>query len=157
MFKLALIAVNEHCEEREEYLKDYITKKMASYSGVEVIDFSDLSIDGMIKLAKEEADRTIIVFDAVRGMNTRFAYAASKLYEEDIHPILLISNSDNEKADISSANTALAEIWSGEDPSLESWDLNFHNIYFSYNTMGIDTSANVETDNIDALMKLILL
>ena len=155
MFKIALIAVNEHCEKREKTLKEYLTRKMASYSGVEVIDFTNLSIDEMINLAKEEADRTIIVFDAERGMNTMFAYAARKLYQEDIHPTLLISNSDNENADISSANTSLAEIWSSEDPSLESWDLNFHNIYFSYTKMGIDTSAKVETDNIDAFLKLI--
>ena len=155
MFKIALIVVNENCEEKEENLKDYIANKVASYSGFEVLDFTNLSIDEMIELAKEEADKTIIVFDAERGMNTRFAYAARKLYEEDIHPILLISNSDNKNADISSANTSLAEIWSCEDPSLESWDLNFHNIYFSYNTMGIDTSAKVETNNIDVLMKLI--
>ena len=66
MFKIALIAVNEHCEKREECLKEYITKKIASYAGYEVIDFTDLSIDEMVELAKEEADRTIIVFDAVR-------------------------------------------------------------------------------------------
>lgn len=155
MFKIALIAVNEGCEEREECLRDYITKKIASYLGYEVIDFTDLSIDEMIELAKEEADRTIIVFDAERGMNTRFAYAASKLHEKDIHPILLISNSDKENVDVSSANTSLAEIWSCEDPSLESWDLYFHNLYFSYDTMGIDTSAKVESNNIDSLMKLI--
>ena len=155
MFKIALIAVNEHCEKREECLKEYITKKIASYAGYEVIDFTDLSIDEMVELAKEEADRTIIVFDAVRGMNLSFAYAARKLYEKEIHPILLISNSDKENADISSANTSLAEIWSSEDPSLESWDLYFHNLYFSYNTMGIDTVAKVESDNIDNLIKFI--
>lgn len=155
MFRIALIAVNERCEKREARLRNYITKKVASYSGYEVIDFQNLSVDQMIQLAKEEADRTVIVFDAERGMNTRFSYAASKLYEADIHPILLISNSDHKNADISSANTALAEIWSLEDPTLESWDLNFHNLYFSYRTMGIDTTATVETDNIDAFMNLI--
>lgn len=153
--KIALIAVNEHCEEREDRLKEYIARKMATHLGFEVINFADLTIDAMVNKAKEEADRTVIVFDAVRGMNTKFSYAATKLFENDIHPILLISNSDNENADVSSANTSLAEIWSFEDPSLESWDLNFHNIYFSYETMGIDTTPEVENDNIDALIKLI--
>ena len=156
MFKLAFNAVNEGCEKREKQLKNYIKKQAASYSGVKVINFADLSIDDMIKSAKANADRTIIVFDAERGMNIRFSYAASKLHEAGIHPILLISNSDNENADLYEANTALAEIWSLEDPSLESWDLNFHNMYFSYSTMGIDTSPNVKTDNIDVLMKFIL-
>jgi len=155
MIKIALIAVNEHCENREEHLINYITKMTSSFD-IQVIDFTNKSIDDMIKLAKAKADRTIIVFDAIRGMNASFAYAARKLYEEHIHPILLISNSDSENADISSANTSLAEIWCLEDPSLESWDLNFHNIYFSYNKMGIDTSEKVETDNIDALIKIIL-
>ena len=156
MFKIALIAVNEDCENRETYLRDYLTGKIALYSECEVLDFSNLSIDEMVELAKKEADKTIIVFDAVRGMNTLFAYTARKLYEADLRPILLISNSDSKNADIASANTSLAEIWSLEDPSLESWDLYFHNMYFSYNTMGIDTTAEVETDNIDALMHFIL-
>lgn len=155
MNRIALIAVNEHCEKNENWLTDYITKKVATHQGFEVINFANLTIDEMVNKTKKEADRTVIVFDAVRGMNSRFSYAATKLYENDIHPILLISNSDKQKADISSANTALAEIWSLKDPSLESWDLNFHNIYFSYETKGIDTSPNVETDNIDALIKLI--
>lgn len=156
MIKVALFAVNEDCEEREERLRDYITKKAAADYGDDVIVFSDCSIDRMVRLAKEEADRTIIVFDAVRGMNASFAYAARKLYAEDIRPILLISNSDQTDADISSADIALAEIWSSEDPSLESWDLYFHNLYFSYDKMGIDTSAKAETDDIDVLMKAIL-
>ena len=155
MNKIAVIAVNEHCEEREDRLKEYIAQKMVTHLDFEVINFADLAIDEMVNKAKEEADRTIIVFDAVRGMNTRFSYAATKLFENEIHPILLISNSDNKNADISSANTSLAEIWSFEDPSLESWDLNFHNLYFSYETMGIDTSPEVKNDNIDALIKLI--
>lgn len=155
MNRIALIAVNEHCEKNENWLTDYIAKKMVTHQGFEVINFDNLTIDEMVNKAKKEADRTVIVFDAVRGMNSKFSYAATKLYESDIHPILLISNSDKQKADISSANTALAEIWSFKDPSLESWDLNFHNIYFSYETKGIDTSPKVETDNIDALIKLI--
>lgn len=156
MFKLALIAVNENCGKREAKLRKCITRKVAAYPGFGVIDFADLSIDGMIRLTKEEADRTILVFDAEKGMNPPFSYAASKLYEEGIRPILLISNSDHENADIPAADISLAEIWSCEDPSLESWDLYFHNLYFSYNTMGIDTTAKVETDNIDALMRFIL-
>lgn len=155
MFKIALIAVNDDCEKKEESLKNDLTNKIASYSGFEVIDFNHLSLDEMIILAKKEADKTIIVYDALRGMNTRFAYAARKLFEENIHPILLISNSDHKNADISSANTSLAQIWRNEDPSLENWELNFHNLYFSYDTMGIDTFAEVETNHIDALMKLI--
>lgn len=155
MFKIALFAVNDCCEIRERSLKAYITKEMASYLGFEVMDFTGLSHDEMVDLAKEEADRTIIVFDAVRGMNLGFSHAASKLHGAGIHPILLISNSDHQNADISQADTSLAEIWSLEDPTLESWDLNFHKLYFSYDKMGIDTTAKVETNNIEALMKFI--
>lgn len=146
MFKVAIIAVNEGCEEREKWLQSYLAEKLAIHKEVELMNFSNLSVDKMIQQA-QEADRTIIVFDAVRGMNSMFAHAATELYRNNIKPILLIANC--EFAD-ETAEKSLVNIWSHE-ANFESWQLKHKTLYFSYEKKVINLVQSTKNEKLDVL------
>lgn len=142
MRTIALIAVNANSHEREEALKEFVHKQLAEHD-IAVLNFETHHISEMVKEAKEEADMTFIVFDAVEGMNPTFSHAATEMYKIGLKPILIVSNVDAEGADVEYAKNALAEIWSMENPELETWDLDFNNLYFSYEKMGFDTVPEI--------------
>lgn len=154
MKTIALIAVNAKCHEREEILKDFVQRHLAE-NGIEVLNFKDHQISEMVKKARE-ADKTFIVFDAKEGMNPTFSYAATELYKQNVKPVLIISNVDAKDANVEYAKNALAEIWAMENPELETWDLNFDNLYFSYEKMGFDTVPEVTNEGIKVLIDTII-
>lgn len=155
MKTIALIAVNANCHEREENLKDFVQRQLAE-NGIEVLKFKDHQISEMVKKARDEADKTFIVFDAKEGMNPTFSYAATELYKQNLKPILIVSNVDAEGANVEYAKNALAEIWAMENPELETWNLNFDNLYFSYEKMGFDTVPEVTNEGIEVLIDTIV-
>lgn len=154
MKTIALIAVNEDCYEREKIMKDFVQKQLAK-NHINVLKFNTHQISEMVKEAKKEADKTFIVFDAKEGRNATFSYAAAELYKQNLKPVLIVSNSDAEDANVEYAKNALAEIWSMKNPELETWDLDFDNIYFSYEKMGFDTMPEVTETGIQALIDAI--
>lgn len=158
MYKVALLAFNEGCEEQEKWLQSYLAEKFAIHKEVDLLILQDVVIDKVIDQVEKEADRTILVFDAVRGMNSMFAEIASKLCRIGIKPILLITNSDNELADIKSADNALSEIWSHENQKLETWQLKQETLYFSYEKQAIDNVPEIKENkfNLNFLVNLIV-
>lgn len=151
--KIALLAVNANCHEREEVLKEFVSRQLAEF-GIETLSFRTHFIPGMVEQAKE-ADITCIVFDAKEGPNPTFSCAATELYRQGIKPILIVSNVDDEEADVDYAKNALAEIWVMENPELETWDLDFDNLYFSYKKMAFDIEPDMEDASISPLVDTI--
>lgn len=155
MRTIALIAVNANSQEREKKLKEFVHKQLAEHD-IKVLNFENHHISDMVKEAKEKAEKTFIVFDAKEGMNPTFSYAATELYEQGVKPSLIISNVDAEDADVEHAKNALAEIWAIENPELESWDLNFDSLYFSYTKMGFNTEPEIAEAGVDVLINTIV-
>lgn len=151
--KIAIIAVNPESAKLESKLRGFLSKELKDYD-MQVIRFHSQDIEDMVKEAKDRADLTIIVFDAEEGMNIRFTTAARELYYNDINPILLITNCDPENENmINSANTSLGEIWLMENPGLDPYELNFHNLFFSYKKMTVDYFPETEESGIKILIK----
>ena len=151
--KIAIIAVNPESESSEEKLKNFLSKELKKYD-MQMLELHSQDIEGMVEESKEKADVTIIVFDAEEGMNICFAEAGRELYYNDIDPILLITNCDPENENmIDSANASLGEIWLMENPGLDPYEMNFHNLFFSYEKMAVDYFPEVEERGITILIK----
>ena len=151
--KIALIAVNANCHEQEEVLKNFVSNQLAEF-GIETLKFKTHYIPEMVKEAKE-ADKTFIVFDAKEGSNPTFSTAALELYKQNIKPCLIVSNIDDENVNMDYAKNALAEEWVMENPKLETWDLDFNNLYFSYKKMGFDITPEMDDVGIKPLVDII--
>lgn len=151
--KIAVIAVNANCHGQEEVLKNFVSKQLAEF-GIKTLEFKTHYIPEMVKEAKE-ADKTFIVFDAKEGANPNFSVAAVELYKQNIKPFLIVSNADDENANMDYAKNALAEEWVMENPELETWDLDFNNLYFSYKKMGFDIMPEMDDAGIKPLVDVI--
>ena len=155
MRTIALIAVNADSQEHEKNLKEFVHKQLAEHD-IKVLNFESHHISDMGKEAKEKAEKTFIVFDAKEGMNPTFAFAAAELCKQNVKPTLIISNIDAEDADVEHAKNALAEIWAIENPELETWDLNFDKLYFSYDKMGFHTEPEIAETGVEVLIDTIV-
>ena len=68
--------------------------------------------------------------------------------------ILLITNCDPEdEYMINRANASLGEIWLMENPELQPYEINFNNLFFSYDKMSVDYLPEVEENGIGILVK----
>ena len=144
--EIEIIAKNG--EKREEKLKEFLKKELLEY-GIQTLDSND------IQEALEKADKIVLVFDAKEEMSPEFAETARVLYKHNVHPILLITNSDVEGADIAQAKTAMGEVWTMENPALSSEELFFSTFYFSYEKMMLDTVEEVKENSIGVLVRTI--
>ena len=145
---MEIAIITKSGEKREEKLKEFLKEELLEY-GIQTIDANT------VQEALEEADQIIIAFDAKLGMNPEFAETARVLYKHNVHPILLITNSDVEGADNAQAKMAMGEIWTMENPDLSSEELFFSTFYFSYEKMMLDTVEEVKEDSIEVLVKII--
>jgi len=151
--KIAVIAVNPNCERRESKLRGFLSRELRLYD-MQMIRFHSDDISDMIEEAKKKTDITILVFDAVEGMNIHFATAGRELYENEVLPILLITNCNPEdEYMINKAKTSLGEIWLTENSELNPDSLNFNYLFFSYDKMAIDYFPETESNGIDILIK----
>ena len=151
--KIAIIAVNPESTRRESKLRGFLSRELKNYD-MQIIRFHSQDIEDIVKEAGERADATIIVYDAEEGMNICFATAGRELYHNDIKPLLLITNCDPEdEYIINHANASLGEIWLMENPELQPYEINFSNLFFSYDKMSIDYLPEVEENGIGILVK----
>jgi len=146
MVYVSIIAVNDNCEEKEKTLKEFFNEKFKNLAKYEMIELKSNKFDDIIEECKE-VGQVILVFDAVEGKNPSFSYIAKKFFKNEIRPILLIADCDNENANIKEADNALAEIWKNECPWLDESLLYFDNLYFSYNNRAVDIIPKTDLKN----------
>lgn len=153
MKQVALVAINDGCHDREKNLSEIFREKIER-NGMESVKYNTSEIKDVLEKAKN-ADKVIVAFDAVRGMNPCFSSVARELYKARIKPVLLITSCDAEGADVHFAKNAIGEIWALENQALEPWDLNFDTLYFSYREMKIRKSPDIEEGSEEGTKKLI--
>ena len=88
----------------------------------------------MVLQAKEDAYKVVLAIDAVMGQNPTFSRIGRMFFENNIRPIVLITNFDLPNADVDSAERALGDVWALEDDSLPLSHYKFLTAYFSYDT-----------------------
>ena len=155
MNKVAILAVNEKCKDKEEKLVRYLTRRIEEYEGFVVINTADDDTETLVELANE-ADKVIVVWDALEGNDSSFTYIATQLFDVGIKPILLIS--DPEKASpeqIAVARNSIANVWGNLDQSLDDSKLYFETLFFSYEKGGVGVETNVENDSVSTLIDFI--